>query len=342
MEVLDAISLPRLRGVSIESGEAVQERAHPLAGMHFTLRQLQVFATVADCGNFTRAAEDLCLTQPAVSQQIRQLTDAVGLLLLEQIGRKVYLTEAGRKLYARWQTMQSEWRAFEDEVSELKGLQSGTLRLAVVSTVKYFVPRLLTPFCTRYPGIEVKLVVANLDQIVERMQGNLDDLYILSAPPAELDLTVQAFLDNPLVMIAPRDHPLAKGRAIPLARLADERFILREAGSGTRVAIERHLAQQNAKLNVRMEFGSNLAIKEAVAAGLGLSILSEYALHRSKGWSDDVAILDVEGFPIHSTWQLVHLRQKQLSAVARAFLQHVGNEVDAETIGQHGETARSA
>jgi LysR family transcriptional regulator, low CO2-responsive transcriptional regulator len=310
--------------------------------MHFTLRQLQVFATVADCGNFTRAAEDLCLTQPAVSQQIRQLTDAVGLLLLEQIGRKVHLTEAGRKLYARWQTMQAEWRAFEDEVSELKGLQSGTLRLAVVSTVKYFVPRLLTPFCTRYPGIEVKLVVANLDQIVERMQGNLDDLYILSAPPAELDLTVQAFLDNPLVMIAPRDHPLAKSRAIPLSRLADERFILREAGSGTRVAIERHLAQRNAKLNVRMEFGSNLAIKEAVAAGLGLSILSEYALHRSKGWSDDVAILDVEDFPIHSTWQLVHLRQKQLSAVARAFLKHVGDEVDAEAIGQHGETARSA
>lgn len=310
--------------------------------MHFTLRQLQVFATVADCGSFTRAAEELCLTQPAVSQQIRQLTDAVGLLLLEQVGRKVHLTEAGRKLYARWQTMQAEWRAFEHEVSELKGLQSGTLRLAVVSTVKYFVPRLLTPFCTRYPGIEVKLMVANLDQIVERMQSNLDDLYILSAPPADLDLTVQAFLDNPLVMIAPRDHPLATSRGIPLSRLADERFILREAGSGTRVAIERHLAKHDAKLNVRMEFGSNLAIKEAVAAGLGLSILSEYALHRSKGWSDDVAILDVKDFPIHSTWQLVHLRQKHLSAVARAFLEHVGEEVNADAIGQHAATARTA
>jgi LysR family transcriptional regulator, low CO2-responsive transcriptional regulator len=194
MEVMDAISLPRQRGVSIESGEAVQERTLPLAGMHFTLRQLQVFATVADCGNFTRAAEDLCLTQPAVSQQIRQLTDAVGLLLLEQIGRKVYLTEAGRKLYARWQTMQSEWRAFEDEVSELKGLQSGTLRLAVVSTVKYFVPRLLTPFCTRYPGIEVKLVVANLDQIVERMQGNLDPEPSLSRPWAAPTESVAPFL----------------------------------------------------------------------------------------------------------------------------------------------------
>jgi len=310
-----------------------------LAGMHFTLRQLQVFATVADCGSFTRAAEDLCLTQPAVSQQIRQLTDSVGLPLLEQIGRKVHLTEAGKRLYARWQTMQAEWRAFEDEVSELKGLQSGTLRLAVVSTVKYFVPRLLTPFCTRYPGIEVKLVVANLDQVVERIQGNLDDLYIMSTPPSDLDLTVQAFLDNPLVMIAARDHPLAKRRGIPLTRVAEERFILREAGSGTRVAIERHLAQHNTKLNVRMEFGSNVAIKEAVAAGLGLSILSEYALHRSKGWSEDVAILDVETFPIHSTWQLVHLRQKHLSAVARAFLQHVGDEVHADTLGRETETA---
>ncbi len=307
--------------------------------MHFTLRQLQVFATVADCGGFTRAAEDLCLTQPAVSQQIRQLTDSVGLPLLEQIGRKVHLTEAGRRLYARWQTMQAEWRAFEDEVSELKGLQSGTLRLAVVSTAKYFVPRLLTPFCTRYPGIEVKLVVANLDQVVERIQGNLDDLYIMSTPPSDLDLTVQAFLDNPLVMIAARDHPLAKRRAIPLSRVAEERFILREAGSGTRVAIERHLAQHNTKLNVRMEFGSNVAIKEAVAAGLGLSILSEFALHRSKGWSEDVAILDVETFPIHSTWQVVHLRQKHLSAVARAFLQHVSDEVHAETLGREVETA---
>lgn len=310
-----------------------------LAGMHFTLRQLQVFATVADCGSFTRAAEDLCLTQPAVSQQIRQLTDSVGLPLLEQIGRKVHLTEAGKRLYARWQTMQAEWRAFEDEVSELKGMQSGTLRLAVVSTAKYFVPRLLTPFCTRYPGIEVKLVVANLDQVVERIQGNLDDLYIMSTPPSDLDLTVQAFLDNPLVMIAARDHPLAKRRGIPLSRVAEERFILREAGSGTRVAIERHLAQHNTKLNVRMEFGSNVAIKEAVAAGLGLSILSEFALHRSKGWSEDVAILDVETFPIHSTWQVVHLRQKHLSAVARAFLQHVGDEVDAETLGRETETA---
>lgn len=307
--------------------------------MHFTLRQLQVFATVADCGSFTRAAEDLCLTQPAVSQQIRQLTDSVGLPLLEQIGRKVHLTEAGRRLYARWQTMQAEWRAFEDEVSELKGLQSGTLRLAVVSTAKYFVPRLLTPFCTRYPGIEVKLVVANLDQVVERIQGNLDDLYIMSTPPSDLDLTVQAFLDNPLVVIAARDHPLAKRRGIPLSRLAEERFILREAGSGTRVAIERHLAQHNTKLNVRMEFGSNVAIKEAVAAGLGLSILSEFALHRSKGWSEDVAILDVETFPIHSTWQVVHLRQKHLSAVARAFLQHVSDEVHADTLGREVETA---
>lgn len=306
------------------------------------MRQLQVFATVADCGSFTRAAEDLCLTQPAVSQQIRQLTDSVGMPLLEQIGRKVHLTEAGRRLYARWQTMQAEWRAFEDEVSELKGLQSGTLRLAVVSTVKYFVPRLLTPFCTRYPGIEVKLVVANLDQVVERIQANLDDLYIMSTPPADLDLTVQAFLDNPLVVLAARDHPLARRPCIPLARLAEERFILREAGSGTRVAIERHLAQHGTKLNVRMEFGSNTAIKEAVAAGLGLSILSEYALHHSKGWSADVAILDVETFPIHSTWQLVHLRQKHLSAVARAFLQHVSEEVDTETLGRHAEAARRA
>lgn len=300
--------------------------------MHFTLRQLQVFATVAQCGNFTRAAEELCLSQPAVSQQIRQLTDSVGLPLLEQVGRKVYLTEAGKLLYARWQAMQREWRQFEDEVSELKGLQSGVLRLAVVSTVKYFVPRLLTPFCARYPGIDIKLVVGNRDKVVERIQQNLDDLYIMSNPPADVDLAVQGFLDNPLVIIGAGSHPLAKRRNVPLAGIAEERFILREPGSGTRVAIEQHLARHGVKLNVRMEFGSNVAIQEAVAAGLGLSILSQFSLHQNAGRGDDIAILDVESFPIHSTWQVVHLRQKHLSGVARAFLGHIGDQVHADAL----------
>lgn len=288
--------------------------------MNITFRQLQVFAKLAETGNFTRAAEQLYLTQSAVSQQIRQLTANIGEPIIEVIGRKVYLTKTGSALLTTWQVMQKQWSAFAEEVQAVRTLHYGTLRLAVVSTAEYFIPRVMGPFCARYPGIDVKLEVANRDRIIERIQANLDDLYVMTTPPQDLDLICERLIDNPLVPIAPKNHALTKAKHLTLQDLQDERFIMREWGSGTRIAIEQFLAEHQVRITVRMELGSNEAIKQAVVGGLGLSILSRHVLHRLPNEADEISILPVEGFPLVTTWQLVYLRRKKLSRAAQAFL----------------------
>ncbi|WP_439537174.1 LysR family transcriptional regulator [Methyloversatilis sp.] len=289
--------------------------------MNITLRQLQVFAKVAETGSFTRASEQLFLTQPAVSQQVRQLTETVGEPLFDTIGRRTFLTPAGEELLSAWKGIQLQWQQFEENLQATRSLHRGTLRLAAVSTAKYFVPRVLGPYCAQHPGIDVKLEVANRDRLIERMQANLDDMYVMTKPPEDMDLTCDSFLDNPLVAIAPASHPLANAGLLKLQDLAKERFIMREQGSGTRIAIENYLSQQGATLNVRMELGSNEAIKQAVAGGLGLSILSRHTLHRDPLLEDEVVILQVEGFPLMSRWQVVRLQQRRLSRAAEAFLE---------------------
>ncbi|AOF82639.1 HTH-type transcriptional activator CmpR [Methyloversatilis sp. RAC08] len=289
--------------------------------MNITLRQLQVFAKVAETGSFTRASEQLFLTQPAVSQQVRQLTETVGEPLFDTIGRRTFLTPAGEELLSAWKGIQLQWQQFEENLQATRSLHRGTLRLAAVSTAKYFVPRVLGPYCAQHPGIDVKLEVANRDRLIERMQANLDDMYVMTKPPEDMDLTCDSFLDNPLVAIAPASHPLANAGILKLQDLAEERFIMREQGSGTRIAIENYLSQQGATLNVRMELGSNEAIKQAVAGGLGLSILSRHTLHRDPLLEDEVVILQVEGFPLMSRWQVVRLQQRRLSRAAEAFLE---------------------
>lgn len=289
--------------------------------MNITLRQLQVFAKVAETGSFTRASEQLFLTQPAVSQQVRQLTETVGEPLFDTIGRRTFLTPAGEELLSAWKGIQLQWQQFEENLQATRSLHRGTLRLAAVSTAKYFVPRVLGPYCAQHPGIDVKLEVANRDRLIERMQANLDDMYVMTKPPEDMDLMCDSFLDNPLVAIAPASHPLAGAGMLKLKDLAQERFIMREQGSGTRIAIENYLSQQGATLNVRMELGSNEAIKQAVAGGMGLSILSRHTLHRDPLLEDEVVILQVEGFPLMSRWHLVRLQQRRLSRAAEAFLE---------------------
>ncbi|MDP2868547.1 LysR family transcriptional regulator [Methyloversatilis sp.] len=289
--------------------------------MNITLRQLQVFAKVAETGSFTRASEQLFLTQPAVSQQVRQLTETVGEPLFDTIGRRTFLTPAGEELLSAWKGIQLQWQQFEENLQATRSLHRGTLRLAAVSTAKYFVPRVLGPYCAQHPGIDVKLEVANRDRLIERMQANLDDMYVMTKPPEDMDLTCDSFLDNPLVAIAPAAHPLANAGLLKLQDLAEERFIMREQGSGTRIAIENYLSQQGATLNVRMELGSNEAIKQAVAGGMGLSILSRHTLHRDPLLENEVVILQVEGFPLMSRWHVVRLQQRRLSRAAEAFLE---------------------
>ncbi len=295
---------------------------------HTTFRQFEVFEAIARLGSFTRAAEELHLTQPTVSMQIKKLTDAVGLPLFEQLGKRIHLTDAGHALFATCREISEQLSRFEMTVSDMKGLKKGRLRLAVVSTAKYFAPRLLGQFCQQYPGIEVALKVTNRQRVLERLLDNQDDLYITGQPPEELDVECLPFLENPLVVLAPIDHPLAGKKRIPLKRLAEEPFLMREAGSGTRQAIERLLQQHGLKANIRMELGSNEAIKQTIAAGLGVSVLSRHTLALDAATSQ-IAILDVVHFPIKRHWYVLWPKGKQLSVVARTFLGHLQNAGNA-------------
>jgi LysR family transcriptional regulator, low CO2-responsive transcriptional regulator len=303
-----------------------------------TLRQLEVFSAIARLGSFTRAAEELFLTQPTISMQIKKLTEAVGVTLLEQVGKKIHLTDAGRELQRTCREVFASLGRFEMYVADLKGLDTGSLHIAVVTTAKYFIPRLLGSFCQLHPGIEVSLKVSNRERILKRLADNEDDLYILGQPPEDLDAVAEPFLPNPLVVLAPATHSLVGLKRIPLARLAQESFLLREPGSGTRIAIERLFAEQGLRPKVRMELGSNEAIKQAVVGGLGVSVLSEHTLVMDAP-AGQIAVLDVEGFPIQRHWYVVYPAGKQLSVVARTFLQHLRQ---AQGQGQGGKRDRPA
>lgn len=292
---------------------------------HATLHQLKVFEAIARSGSFTRAAEEMFLSQPTVSQQIKQLTKAVGIPLFEQIGKRIYLTDAGKEVLTACKDISEKMSQLEMTLADLKGLKQGNLRLAVITTAKYFVPRLLGQFRHRYPGIKVALQVTNRKQVLDRLGENEDDLYILGQPPEGLDINLRPILENALVAIAPSDHPLAGEKNITLQRFAEEPFIIREAGSGTRMAVEQFFAENRIEMNVEMEIGSNEAIKHAIVGGLGVSVLSRHVL-ALEGTKGPLTILDVEGFPIQRHWYIVYPASKQLSVVASTFLEYLLNE----------------
>ncbi|WP_237248690.1 LysR family transcriptional regulator [Sideroxyarcus emersonii] len=290
-----------------------------------TLRQLKVFESVARNLSYTRAAEELYLTQPTVSIQLKQLTDIVGQPLLEQIGKRIYLTDTGRELLKVCRDTFEGLSRFEMLVSDMKGVKAGKLRVAVITTAKYFVPRLLGLFCQRYPGIDVSLKVTNRERILQRMADNQDDIYVLGTPPENMDIQIEPFLENPLVVLAASSHPLAKEKNISPQRLAEEPFLMREPGSGIRLSTEQFFAERGLQLKVRMELGSNEAIKQAVASGLGIAVLSAHTLALDRN-SDELAYLDVQGFPIRRNWYWAYPKDKQLSVVAQAFLKFLHEE----------------
>lgn len=292
---------------------------------HVSLRQLQILEAVARHGSFTRAAEELFLAQPTVSMQLRKLADTVGGPLFEQIGVRIFPTQTGRELYQASREVFDALSRFEMKLADLKGLKQGKLRLAVVTTAKFVAPHLLGQFSRAHPGIDVSLVVTNRERLLDRLADNLDDLYILGQPPDGASVECDPFVPNPLVVMASREHPLAGTRDIPLARLASEPFIMREPGSGTRDAVERLFASHGLRVPVRMELGSNEAVKQAIGAGLGISILSLHAL-ALEGTAGRIAVLDVQGFPIRRQWYLAHPAGKELSVVAQAFREFVRAE----------------
>ena len=283
-----------------------------------TFRQLEIFESIARLGSFTRAADELHLTQPTVSMQIKKLTDTVGAPLLEQVGKKVHLTDTGRDLVKAAREIFSILDGFAMSVAERQGMKKGRLKLMAITTASYFAPRLLGEFSRLYPGIEVTLRVTNREKLLASMADNPDDLYILGQPPEDIDVIATPFMENPLVMLAPPDHPLAGKKNIPLKRLAQEPWLMREAGSGTRIAIEKLFASKGIELRPRLELGSNEAIKQAILSGLGISALSIHALALDQ--AGQFALLDAEGFPIQRHWYVVYPTARPPSVVARAFM----------------------
>ncbi|WP_457673825.1 LysR family transcriptional regulator [Thiolapillus sp.] len=293
-----------------------------------TLRQLQILVAVARHGGYTRAAEALHLTQPTVSMQVKKLSEAIGMPLFEQSGKTLQLTPAGRKTLDASRDILDRLELLGGEISSLTGEVKGELRIAVVTTAKYFMPHLLGVFVQRYPDVEPRLLVTNREKVLERLEDARDDLLIMGKVPDELEVEATPFLDNDLVVIAPPGHRLAKKRAIPLKKLLAERVLLREPGSGTRLAMDKLFSQNDLILEPYMELGSIEAIKQAVMAGLGISVMSAHNL-RLELDSGKICILDVKGFPLRRHWFAVHASNRKLSLVAQTFLDFIRDEGSA-------------
>jgi DNA-binding transcriptional LysR family regulator len=285
---------------------------------HATLRQLQVFEAVARHLSFSRAAAELHLTQPAVSMQVKLLEEQAGLPLFERLGKKIFLTEAGAELHQHSRVIAQQLRDADEALAARKGLSQGRLVITMVSTAKYFVPPLLARFLEQHPGVTVKLSANNREVVLKQLADNEVDFAIMGRPPQRMDAVAEAFARHPHVVIAAPGHPLARKRRIPLARLAEETFLIREPGSGTRALLERLFAEHHLALNVSMEMASNETIKQAVQAGMGISLLSLHTIGLELEMRR-LAILDVQGLPIVRDWHVVRLAAKRLSPVAQAF-----------------------
>lgn len=290
--------------------------------MHVTLRQLKVFEAVARHLNYTQAAQELHLTQPAVSMQIKQLEESVGLPLFEQMGKQTYLTEAGREMYHYCRAISQQLNEAEEVIEQLKGVRRGHLDISVASTANYFATRLLASFIDHYAEVSFSLDVTNRATLLRQLEQNDKDLVIMGKPPEGRGLETEAFMENPLVVIAPPEHPLAVEAGIPLKRLEEEPFVVREPGSGTFIAMERFFSGHGVRLKTGMQMTSNEAIKQAVEAGLGLGIVSIHTLELELE-TGRLVVLDMADFPILRHWYVVHRQGKRLSPVAQAFKEFV-------------------
>ncbi len=303
---------------------------------HGTLPQLRVFEASARLGSLTRAAEELHMAQPTASVQIKKLSETVGLPLFEQVGRRVYLTDAGQRLYAGCHEVFRAFSAVEETLNDLRATENGHLRLAVCTSGKYFAPRMLGAFIQRYPGVELSLEIHNRTALIDRLANNGDDLYIFASPLEREDVVTQALLPNPLVVFARDDHPLANARQISFERIAAGPFVMREPGSGTRLLAMKLFEQRGLKPKISMELSDDEAIKEAILAGFGVTIMSRFTLGLEPE-PTRLVCLDVDGFPLENHWYFAYPMGKQLSPTTRAFMDFARLEAKAlvtQGIGQ--------
>ncbi len=299
----------------------MRSRIHAHVG---TLRQLEILLAVHDQGGINGAARALYLTQPTVSTQMKKLSEAIGAPLYNVVQRRIIFTDEGLELVRTAVEVLDSFARLDQSLSNMKELKSGTLRLAVVNTSQYFIPHLLGPFCERYPGIDVQLKVGNREQTIERLRQGVDDFFVFSHPPKDIDTESIEFLENPLVAIAHEDHPFARRRSLTLEQFAQEPFLIREQGSGTRHALEEFLRDHDVQLNVKMTIESNEAIKHSVMSNLGVSILSAHTL--TYGGSMGLVKLPVRGLPIISHWFFVWSKFARRTVIASEFLDYVESD----------------
>lgn len=294
--------------------------------LNVTFRQLRVFESVARHSSFTRAAETLHLTQPAVSMQIKQLEESLGIALFDHLGKKIFLTDAGREFYATSRSISRQLSDAEEFIEDLKGVRHGHLNILVASTANSFATNLLATFIQRHPEITFSLDVTNRQRLLEALSANEPDLVIMGQPPEKLDVVAEAFMDNPLALVVGKNHPLFRKRSrLTPVEIQQERFVVREQGSGTRTAMERFFEERGLGIETRMEFGSNEAIKQAVQAGLGLAMVSIHTIQMELE-ARVLRVLDVKDLPIRRQWHLVYRKGKRLSPVAESFRQFVLDE----------------
>ena len=307
-----------------------------------TLRQLRVFAAAARHQSFGKAADELHLTPPAVSMQIRELEQHVGLPLFDRSSRQVALTVTGEYLLVYVRKVLATLKDAEDAIARFRGLETGRVSIGMVSTAKYFVPRLLAQFRQEHPAIEVKLAVGgNREQLVALLRANEVDLAIMGRPPRELATRAEPFAVHPHSVVAAPDHPLMRIGHAPASLLNSYEFIIREPGSGTRAAMEKFFADHRLQPRVAMEMASNETIKQAVMAGMGVSFLSLHTigLERRAGL---LAVPDIEGLPVLKRWYVVNNLSKTLSPAAEAFRYFILEEGERFLAKEYGTPAAAS
>ena len=299
--------------------------------LHITMRQLQVFEAVARHLSFTRAAEELHLTQPAVSMQVKQLSSIIDMPLFEQLGKKVYLTEVGKAVLRHSKTMMGQLDEIERDMNCLRGIEGGHLKLCIASTVNYFATRLLSRFYEIHSSVKISLDVINRQKLIKQLDANIPDIVLMGQPPDDLDVESRAFMNNPLIIIASPKHHLVGQLRIPVSAMTQETFIMREPGSGTRQAMNRVFDNFGVTPKMGVQLSSNETVKQAVEAGLGLAVVSKHTVNLELEVGR-LKVLDVENFPIIRKWYIVYRRGKQLSITAKTFMDFVLRESDNETL----------
>lgn len=293
--------------------------------MRMTLRQLRIFNEVCDLRSYSRAADEMALTQPAVSLQIRQLEELIGQPLFEYVGKKLYLTEAAEALQAASRDIFGRLENLDMQLSDMQGSLQGQLKLAIESSAKYFVPHLFAAFKRQYPDVMLNLTVVNRAQVIRRLSDNRDDLVVMSMVPQDMGLEFMPFLNNPIIAVAPPDHPLCQVEQLTLKDLEPYPLLIRETGSGTRKACEEYFKEKRVHFTQTLEVSSAEAQRESVVAGLGVALLTRHALSLELA-TGILRELPVAELPLYRSWCVVQAKAKPLSPVAHAFLAFIRAE----------------